>query len=607
LEAAAAAGYPNPLQATESFAATYGLSPVGDDRTWTKVYVKFQGDGFPKVVVINGISGSSVSPQWEVRYADDGYESGNPQATINVVRARIDTVLTSVPPRLTLTAPASFSTVTTPKVTVTGTAWSAVGITNVDFQVVNRFETRDYAGATTANSWTNLSLMASNLTAGTNTLRVRAWDAFGRSRVATRTVFFQSKKALKLARSGPGTFSPNYSNASLAVGSNYTLTANEPAGYLLESWMSGIGAVTGVVSRARSLGFTMETGLCLQANFIVNPFLVATGGYYGLFYPDSGVQHTNSGYFQFNLGSRGGFTAKLLCGGFTNALSGTLALDGKGTNEVGSNGVVRVEWSLDLSPQYHQQITGRVVLAESEAGLLGDRPPFFGTNRTSSFRGTYTATIPGVARETNAPTGDAALSLTVATNGWLTLAGRLADDVQVVQSAPISTNGYWPLYVPLYKGQGSVLGWVQMNRKAAPQTNVASSRVLWTKPAILNAAYYPEGFVVERTLRGYIYTATKPVLPISTNGFIEFEGGGLENPVVNSVALRTTNTVVNLTPAVPLTATITNADGMFTGNVTFPGGGAVTYRGIILQRETNGVGYFRRSGQSGHVLFGKMP
>ena len=43
--------------------------------------------------------------------------------------------------------------------------------------------------------------------------------------------------------------------------------------------------------------------------------------------------------------------------------------------------------------------------------------------------------------------------------GTITLAGSLADGTAISQSSVVSQDGYWPLYVNLYGGKGSLWGW----------------------------------------------------------------------------------------------------------------------------------------------------
>jgi hypothetical protein len=189
--------------------------------------------------------------------------------------------------------------------------------------------------------------------------------------------------------------------------------------------------------------------------------------------------------------------------------------------------------------------------------------------------------------------------------GLLTFSGRLADGKPITHSAQVSTNGIWPLYVPLFGGRGIVLSWVQLNTNPPPVERLHGDAAVWTRPPVSTSAYYPAGFDVETSVVGSAYRATNPVLPLGTNGLIQFVGGNLAAPLAFPLTLTSTNTVIG--PA-SLTLSITRSNGLFSGTFQLPGTTtAVTFQGAILQSHTNGHGHFRNAGQSGWVHLGLAP
>src|SRR4029077_19676238 len=122
----------------------------------------------------------------------------------------------------------------------------------------------------------------------------------------------------------------------------------------------------------------------------------------------------------------------------------------------------------------------------------------------------------------------------------------LSDGTKVSQSVPVSRNGLWPLYIPLYSGKGSIMSWIAFTNQVDTDLNGALS---WIKPADSRARYYPGGFTNECNVIGSAYTppasSTNFVLGF-TNAQVVFSGGNLNSSFTNSLAFRTGNRVTNL-------------------------------------------------------------
>ena len=65
--------------------------------------------------------------------------------------------------------------------------------------------------------------------------------------------------------------------------------------------------------------------------------------------------------------------------------------------------------------------------------------------------GKYTLLAPRGTNATANPAGDGFGSATVDAGGNAKLVGVLGDGSKVTQQVPISGNGHWPLYLPLYE------------------------------------------------------------------------------------------------------------------------------------------------------------
>jgi hypothetical protein len=192
--------------------------------------------------------------------------------------------------------------------------------------------------------------------------------------------------------------------------------------------------------------------------------------------------------------------------------------------------------------------------------------------------------------------------------GAATAAGSLADGTRFSRKAPHSKHGSWPLYVPLYKLSGSLIGWVQFDTNA-PLDDMGGL-VDWFKPSQPDAGFYPAGFTNQSTLTGSRYLAptnsTEPVLNMTT-GVVILTGGNLSQAWTNDVVLGAKNRVTNASPN-QLSVSLSTGTGLFKGkfldtNVLR----TANFGGAVLQKSTNGFGYFLGTNQSGRVLLERVP
>jgi hypothetical protein len=102
------------------------------------------------------------------------------------------------------------------------------------------------------------------------------------------------------------------------------------------------------------------------------------------------------------------------------------------------------------------------------------------------------------------PHGHGVAAVLVTPNGATTLSGTLADGTKMAQSGPVSKDGWWPFYLPLYRGKGSVLGWLLFTNDA---TDSLRARVNWIKPAVPADKLYPGGFTNVTFAYGSTYSA----------------------------------------------------------------------------------------------------
>src|SRR6185295_16024331 len=110
----------------------------------------------------------------------------------------------------------------------------------------------------------------------------------------------------------------------------------------------------------------------------------------------------------------------------------------------------------------------------------------------------YTLIIPGSADSAASPGGASIGTVTVAA-GAASFSGMLADGTPVAQKVPLSKDGLWPLYAPLYGGNGSLFSRVTF---ADQPEDDFSGALTWTKPAQAAAKYYSNPFSASTVVTG---------------------------------------------------------------------------------------------------------
>ena len=174
-------------------------------------------------------------------------------------------------PTLSITTPASGQRWSNAMFNVTGTANDNVQVSSVWYQV-------NGAGwnlASNANNWSSWTAQAA-LTPGTNLISAYAVDSTNNFSL-TNFVSLQYvvTNQLFIRATGLGTVSPNYSNAWLEIGRNYSVTSSPAAGFVFTSWIISTNWIGGATAGSTNLLFMMQSNLTMQANFtdVIKPTL----------------------------------------------------------------------------------------------------------------------------------------------------------------------------------------------------------------------------------------------------------------------------------------------------------------------------------------------
>jgi hypothetical protein len=144
--------------------------------------------------------------------------------------------------------------------------------------------------ATNINNWTDWAAGVTFIP-GTNVVQACAVDTSGNVSTTNSVSFqFVVTNQLQIHASGLGTISPNYSNAWLEIGRNYSTTATAATnGFVFTNWVTSTNWIGGATTTKTNLSFMMASNLTLQVNFadVVRPTNRITA-------PTSGQHMTNA-------------------------------------------------------------------------------------------------------------------------------------------------------------------------------------------------------------------------------------------------------------------------------------------------------------------------
>ena len=388
--------------------------------------------------------------------------------------------------------------------------------------------------------------------------------------------------ALVVKANGLGKITPNLDGKNLKLGAIYKMKATPGAGNIFAGWTGSTN------SSSALLQFKMRRNMVLEANFVRNPFDAAKGSYNGLFSDaTSGIKHESSGFISFNVGKKGAVTGQLLSGKayrFSGALdslghASNISVIRKGTS------ALTLDLQLDLANN-SDEVHGTVTDGSWTATFAGGRG---GSGSVQA--GQYTMVIAG--KDFSTGIGDGFGTISVDGGGHLRFKGTLADGTKINQQASVYKNGHWPFYVPLYKGEGSVLSLITFT-SAAPTT--LGGDASWIKTG-------SKGFTNLTTVVGSHYTLpSQGGWPLEISGaVVVLRGGNLSAPMTNSVSLEAGNILTTGTNRLNISISLPN--GFLNGNFVHPDTKARTpIKGVVLQQQNKARGFFFGTNQSGSVL-----
>ncbi len=412
----------------------------------------------------------------------------------------------------------------------------------------------------------------------------------------TRQVYRVATSRLTMNIFG-GYVQPNLNGRELEVGKTYTLRASPAIGFYFAGWYEASSNSPVVISgnlNSPTFTFTMVSNLVVNPLFHPNPSQAFNGLYRGLVYPDEGIDHETSGYIEVLLERWGTYTARLLLGGTTYRFSGSFS--NPATNSLieypGLQTVVylprpgKVPLTVLLSRGYG--IEGYVTDNYTYSFIAADLPAY-----NPDQAGRYTVVFAGATNNVG-PFGNGYATVMVSAAGALTMVGSLADGTPISQSTAALQNGMFPLYVPLYKGNGSIISWVPV------QSIALNFPFSWTRPSDSTGGLFAQGFTNEFLLTASRYSPTGNVFGTNQASiFVQSEDGNVN--LVDPCAISSSGALsIDPSSGDDLHIYVNRATGSFSGSFVAPDTKQVVpVRGAILQNLHQAWGYFLRTNQSG--------
>ena len=517
-------------------------------------------------------------------FAASGATNVSTPVTVNV--GYLTSAADALSPTVTINALVDNSRTTNGTVTIKGTGRDNLKLAQVIYSINNS----PFQAATGTTNWT----VQANLLVGTNKVKIVGFDFKGNHSVTNvRTLIYVVTNGITLLTNGAGTINGGINRYVLEVARGYQLIAVPQPGNLFSNWTAG-GVALGTNP---VLNFQMISNLVLQANFVTNNFMSRKGVYTGLAYDTNNVTFTNAGFFRLTMTDRGAFSGATLLAGGMYPFTGRFWVDGRATVRIPRSGKPTLTGQLTNDLAGNNGISGTMSDGAFTVPLQADRATFAATN-PAPYAGRYTMVVPG----TSEVAGDGVGVVNMSLGGSVVMGGRLADGTVITRSAPVSRDGWWPLYVPLYTGKGMAISWVQFDTNGTKSMN---GDAVWTKNP-MPGKYYTNGFAMLTGVSGGRYVAPPPgptnrVLNL-TNATVSVSDGNLGAMISESVVL-TDNSLLQIAGTTGMKLTINKANGMVNGSFIHPETKKVTaIQAVVQQSQTNIQGFFLGTNQSGRIL-----
>jgi hypothetical protein len=341
--------------------------------------------------------------------------------------------------------------------------------------------------------------------------------------------------------------------------------------------------------------YGQATSVVAALTLTADPFVAGT--FYGLF-TETNPRFESSGYLTLTLSSLGRFTGRILNAGGSDGFSGVFDINGYFSGAVARSGAPPLNLQMNLGlTNGGQRITGQVSGGNWTAPLQADRAIYSGSNPCPE-RGKYTLLFSDTKSGGASTGGDGYGTVSVGLNGLVALQAVLSDNTGAPAApASVSPSGQWPLYIPLYGGLGSLVGWIDFR---STSSNSFAGTAAWFRTG--SAATFTNLLSVAGST--FTNATSKSSILGATNLSVVLSGGGLTTALTNAVILEKSGKLEPTGGNIPgLALSINPSNGVITGGCKDPfTGRTAPIKGVIFQQQTNAGGFFPGTGAVGQFL-----
>lgn len=329
---------------------------------------------------------------------------------------------------------------------------------------------------------------------------------------------------------------------------------------------------------------------------------LAPGSYNGLFFVDDDPTDDTSGYVTLTVNNSQTYTGKILQHGKSYPFTGRFAIGRSVVSSVKRAGKTPLTLNLTLSSDKNSDTVIGAVGDGQRVVPLHARRVVYGANSQTPQAGKYTMALTGI-KSATAPNGHGFGNLTIKPNGGITFVAKLSDDQQASQgTAVVAGSGVWPVYVPLYGGKGSLMGWLTFTNSTVSSCD---GDLRWVKAPSAGGKNYTTGFATKVPVIASAFTPPATGLGIDVSNYqLVMDGAKIYSAMSDQVTGASGNVIqFNQTNTVAGTLKATPGIGQFTGNFVHPvTKKKTTIKGIVLQDQGEAAGYFISGNLSGRVV-----
>lgn len=328
---------------------------------------------------------------------------------------------------------------------------------------------------------------------------------------------------------------------------------------------------------------------------------LAPGSYNGLFYLDDDPTDDTSGYVTLTVDSSQIYSGKVLQHGHSYPFTGRFSAGKSVASTIVRTGKRSLRINLKAPADTGFDGIRGVVNDGFRVIPLQARRSVYSASSPTPQAGNYTLALTGI-RSASAPNGHGFGNLTISSQGNINFIAKLADDTSASQGTMVANAGVWPVYIPLYGGKGSVLGWLSFTNSSDTR---CAGELRWIKAPHSGGKNYPGGFATKVPIIASSFAPTAAGLGIDLNNYeLVFDGAKIYSAVSDQLTTITGNTI-NFSQVSASTGTLT-ADpttGQFSGTFIHPITKLKTpIKGIVLQEQGEAAGYFISGKLSGRVV-----